>query len=104
MEPKNANAAAETAINDEAERAQPKGVAAAMVFLRQEDPDAQVMWETRGPRHSHIENVSQVMCEIYGTRRMMVVLSYASGQFKVFGEVAEKDPAKLVGKLTEMYA
>src|SRR5215472_11970182 len=73
----------------EVEPTPPTGTELALQHLRETfDPDAGVMWRTRGAKNTKQTEIVGIMCEIGdGARRIVVAVGLASGAFKLFSEV-----------------
>jgi hypothetical protein len=82
----------------------PVGVAAGVAFLREKfDESAYVLNTTKGPKGTRITEISSVLVEINGIRRVIEVQGFESGNFKLFGEIAGKTPEALAASLGAMY-
>lgn len=82
----------------------PVGVAAGVAFLRERfDEGAYVLNSSKGPKGTKMTEVSQVLAEINGIRRIIEVQGFESGAFKLFGEIAGKTPDALAASVSAMY-
>lgn len=82
----------------------PVGVAAGVAFLREAfDEGAYVLNTTKGPKGTRITEISAVLTEINGIRRVIEVQGFESGAFKLFGEIAGKAPDALKASINAMY-
>lgn len=82
-------AAAETALL--AGYKPPVGVAAGVDFLRRAfDETAHVLNTTKGAKGSRTTDISQVLVEVDGIRRVIEVHGFESGAYKLFAEVTGK--------------
>lgn len=83
------------------------GIQNAVEALRRIDEAAHVLWTTTGPRRTHTEEIAGVLVEFPDTddasypsgRRIVVVLGYSSGAFKLFIEVDGKTADEQIADL-----
>ena len=69
----------------------PVGVAAGVDFLRRAfDETAHVLNTTKGAKGSRTTDISQVLVEVDGIRRVIEVHGFESGAYKLFAEVPGK--------------
>lgn len=69
----------------------PAGVAAGVDFLRRAfDETAHVLNTTKGAKGSRTTDISQVLVEVDGIRRVIEVHGFESGAYKLFAEVTGK--------------
>jgi hypothetical protein len=83
----------------------PVGVAAGVEFLRKHfDEGAHVLTSGKGAKGSRVAEVSTVLVEIDGVRRVVEIHGFESGAFKLFAEVPGKTDEVIAGWLSGMYA
>jgi hypothetical protein len=83
----------------------PVGVAAGVEFLRKHfDEGAHVLTSGKGAKGSRVAEVSTVLVEIDGVRRVVEIHGFESGAFKLFAEVPGRGDAAIAGWLSGMYA
>lgn len=82
----------------------PAGVAAGVDFLRKAfDEGAHVLWTTKGAKGGRVAEISGVLAEIDGIRRVVEIHGYESGGFKFFGEALGKTPEDQADSLRRFY-
>lgn len=82
----------------------PVGVAAGVDFLRKEfDEGAHVLWTTKGAKGGRVAEISGVLVEVEGIRRVVEIHGYETGGFKLFGEVPGKTPEEQAIALRGFY-
>lgn len=95
-------AAAETALL--AGYKPPVGVAAGVDFLRRTfDEGSHVLNTTKGAKGSRTTDISQVLVEVDGIRRVIEVHGFESGAYKLFGEVPGKTEDALAAAISHFY-
>lgn len=65
--------------------------------------DVVTFWRTSGPRKSHTDEVACVLAEIGDHPRKVIVQTFTSGNYKLFGEVAGKTPDQMIEALRHQY-
>jgi hypothetical protein len=82
----------------------PVGVAAGVEFLRKHfDEGAHVLTSGKGAKGSRVAEVSTVLVEIDGVRRVVEIHGFESGAFKLFAEVPGKGDEAIASWLSRMY-
>ena len=66
--------------------------------------DVVTLWRASGPRKGHVAEVACVLAEIGDYPRKLIVQVHKSGTFKLFAEVAGKDPDAMINAVTEQFA
>jgi hypothetical protein len=80
------------------------GVQSALAHLRAIDEEAGIIWSTSGPRKSRTEEIAGIMVEIGDVRRVVTVLGFDSGAWKLFAEVPGKGAEAQIQALKDIYA
>lgn len=82
----------------------PTGLKSAVAFLQANfDEEAHILWSTNGPRKSKTTQLAGVLCEVEGSRRVIIVNEFESGAYRLFAEVGGKTPEGVIVNLTSCY-